>query len=346
MVTNIRRLLSRCLAEWYRKSATVLSASTPTTRRTPTQAGNEEIQVSSRLGLNNRIPSHMSEAVGLILHPTDSPWDDVRGEVVTSASDIRTLTNLLVDCNLQLIYTDGSYIPAKKTAGSAWAHFRHSPGQQGAQVSNFVSEDYGPVVAEDRLDLTIFGGREVIVSSLTNQSAEIMGMIRALLYVARSDTIMGQHQILLRYDSEVAKLPITGPSIPSLNDSLHRLAASGQHLLHYINARRRHAAELRNNGTAALSNLAAFQIHFQHVFAHQDLDLGNNWVDMRAGEGARGFSPDQPNTANNRSVEDKLRCYVPGFSAAPVGPDTAISPIDEGEATTEARSTSNTRENG
>ena len=75
---------------------------------------------------------------------------------------------LLVDCNLQLIYTDGSYIPVQQTAGSAWAHFRHSPGQQGAQVSNFVSEDYGPVEAEDRLDLTPFGGREVIVSSLTN----------------------------------------------------------------------------------------------------------------------------------------------------------------------------------
>ena len=62
-----------------------------------------------------------------------------------------------------------------------------------------------------------------------------------------------------------------------------------------------------NNGSVPLKTVDAFQIQFQHIKAHKDLDLGNNWIDSCVKEGTEGFSSDRPNAPPDKSIEQRLQ---------------------------------------
>ena len=82
-------------------------------------------------------------------------------------------------------------------------------------------------------------------------------------------------------------------------------------LLGKLNYERRQAVIEKTNGSVPLTSLDAFQILFQHIKAHKDLDLGNNWVDACAKEGAEGYTNDRPNAPPTKSIEQRLQAYVP-----------------------------------
>ena len=86
---------------------------------------------------------------------------------------------------------------------------------------------------------------------------------------------------------------------------------STRKLLGKLNYERRQAVIRKNNGSVPLTSLDSFQIQFQHIKAHKDLDLGNNWVDACAKEGAEGFSNDRPNCLPDKSIEQRLLEHVP-----------------------------------
>ena len=114
----------------------------------------------------------------------------------------------------------------------------------------------------------------------------------------------------MRYDSEVAKKLVTG-GWNNNNMDLKDLIHETHKLLGKINYERCQTAMRKNNGSIPLTSLDAFQIQFQHIKAHKDLDLGNNWVDACAKEGAEGYTNDRPSAHPNKSIEQHLQAHVP-----------------------------------
>ena len=232
----------------------------------------------------------------------------------TNISDAERLTleRILSSSSLQLIYTDGSFLPSTNRAGFAWAHFTHNGDSEGgAIVPNFIQHGYGPVL--DRSNVSAGGDVGPIISKLSNNVAEIAAMHQALMYIDNHPgDFMGKH-ILIRYDSEVARQLIT-EGWQAKDTALQGLVHETSALLRRLNYERLRGVIELNQGNIPLTSLEAFRIQFQHITAHKDLDLGNNWVDSCAKDGAAGFTNDHPRAPGDHTIEQRLQRHVPGIA--------------------------------
>ena len=123
---------------------------------------------------------------------------------------------------------------------------------------------------------------------------------------------MGKH-ILMRYDSELARGLITG-NYQTANPVLRMLSLVTNKLRRELDAERKQWMIAQNQGFIPLTSVDAFQIQFQHINAHRNLDLGNNWVDACAKEGAEGFTNDNPRPPFGKTIQQRLQELVPGIA--------------------------------
>ena len=148
--------------------------------------------------------------------------------------------------------------------------------------------------------------------------AELVAIVMVLHHIRNRMEYFNSVPILIRYDCVVACKLLLRQNRTRLPEFV-KVVRAGINLLKSINDIRLVAAEesLRPQGTRATTSLMANRIQFQHVFSHQNEDLGNEWADFRADTGAR-----LGKSYNTESSEPDFEIF-PNLPSFPVKPPRA-----------------------